>query len=228
MSTLIGEYLSANTFVRYYIFTSPWKQKKIKSKLRKRFSSKFTGIEEAQWWLFSARTSPGTLLHKNQDLLLFSAGLRLSFSFQFAGQNGLPLHSIWVLTLISFTEEAIIILHVIKHMLKTYSGVNLHPRELHLPFLQWHSIQWNATSVSWLHGDVDIFCTDTNHSCCIFDKLHPSLLQNSIKPMIQWAPAGCMGGDFEAINGDSKGKHSAKCQLWWLRCHNITSGGRPK
>lgn len=115
-----------------------------------------------------------------------------------------------------------------QHMLKTSSGVNLHPRELHLPFLQWDSIQWNATSVSWLQGDVDIFCTDSNHSCCIFDKLHPSLLQNSIKLMIQWAPAGCMGGDFEAINGDSKGKHSAKCQLWWLRCHNITSGGRPK
>lgn len=220
MSTLIWEYLSANTFVRYYIFTSPWKQKK--SKLRKRFSSKFTGIEEAQWWLFSARTLPGTLLHKNQDLLLFSAGLRLSFSFQFAGQNGLNPNPH------QFHRGSYNNPSCYQHMLRTYSGVNLHPRELHLPVLQWDSIQWNATSVSWLQGDVDIFCTDSNHSCCIFDKLHPSLLQNSIKLMIQWAPAGCMGGDFEAINGDSKGKHSAKCQLWWLRCHNITSGGRPK
>lgn len=48
--------------------------------------------------------------------------------------------------------------------------------------------------------------------------------RNGIKPVTQWAPAGCMGGDFEAINGDSKGKHSAKCQPWWLRCHNIISG----
>lgn len=151
MSTLIWEYLSANTFVRYYIFTSPWKQKK--SKLRKRFSSKFTGIEEAQWWLFSARTLPGTLLHKNQDLLLFSAGLRLSFSFQFAGQNGLNPNPH------QFHRGSYNNPSCYQHMLKTYSGVNLHPRELHLPFLQWDSIQWNATSVSWLQGDVDIFCT---------------------------------------------------------------------
>lgn len=67
----------------------------------------------------------------------------------------------------------------------------------------------------------------TDHNCCIFDKLYPSFFfffRNGIKPVTQWAPAGCMGGDFEAINGDSKGKHSAKCQPWWLRCHNIISG----
>ena len=69
-----------------------------------------------------------------------------------------------------------------------------------------------------------------DHNCCIFDKLYPSFFffffppKIGIKPVTQWAPAGCMGGDFEAINGDSKGKHSAKCQPWWLRCHNIISG----
>lgn len=223
MSTLIWEYLSANTFVRYYIFTSPWKQKKNLNWGRD-FLQSLLGLRKHSggYSVLEHHLEHYYIKIKTYYCSLQDWGWALVFSFS------LPLHSIWALTLISFTEEAIIILHVIKHMLKAYSGVNLHPRELHLPFLQWDSIQWNATSVSWLQGDVDIFCTDTNHSCCIFDKLHPSLHQNSIKMMIQWAPAGCMGGDFEAINGDSKGKHSAKCQLWWLRCHNITSGGRPK
>lgn len=43
-----------------------------KSELRKRFSSKFAGIEETQRW---ATNAPGTSIHKeNQDLLLFPAG----------------------------------------------------------------------------------------------------------------------------------------------------------
>lgn len=80
------------------------------------------------------------------------------------------------------------------------------------------------TTIPWLQGNEVIFCTGTDHNCCIFDKLYPSLFWNSIKLMIQRAPVRCMGGDFEAINEDSKGKHSAKCQLWWLCCHNIISG----
>lgn len=79
MSTVIWEYLSANTFVRYYIFTSLWKPNP-KYKPKKRFSSKFIGTEEAQLWLFT-RMVPGTLIHKNQDLLQFPAGLKLSFGF---------------------------------------------------------------------------------------------------------------------------------------------------
>lgn len=53
-----------------------------KSKAEKRFSSKFTGIEEVRRWLLSATNVPGTL-HKNEDLLQFPAGLRLSFSSHF-------------------------------------------------------------------------------------------------------------------------------------------------
>lgn len=62
------------------------------------------------------------------------------------------------------------------------------------------------TTVPWLQGDVIIFCTGTDHNCCIFDKAASiTFSQKSINtPVIQWAPAGRMGGDFEAINADSE------------------------
>lgn len=65
---------------------------------------------------------------------------------------------------------------------------------------------------------------NAGHNCCIPHRLYASAFWNSTELMAQWAPAGCMGADLEAINGDSKGKHRAKCQLWWLHWHNITSG----
>lgn len=104
---------------------------------------------------------------------------------------------------------------IIKHMLNTYFRVTPH-LHMHCIHNLYNDVQqcwkWKPvrTTVPWLHSNVVVF--------------FPSLFWNSIKLVIQWAPAGCMGGDFEAINGDSKGKHSAKCQLWWLRCHNIISG----
>lgn len=86
-----------------------------------------------------------------------------------------------------------------------------------------HDIQWYLKCKPVrLQGSVVIFCLfSCGRNCCIFDKLQP--FWNSIMSVRQWAPAGCMGGNFEAINGDSKGKHSAKCQLCWLDCDNIIS-----
>lgn len=104
-------------------------------------------------------------------------------------------------------------------MLNTYFTVIHTPYALHpLPFYHIYTV-FHVCNAMWLFS-----CTGEDHNCCILDKLYPSLFWNSTKLMTQWAPAGCMGGDLEAINGDSKGKHSAKCQLWWLHCHNITSG----
>lgn len=63
-----------------------------------------------------------------------------------------------------------------------------------------------------------------NRNCCIFDKLHQSPKIAFKSQATQWVPAGCIrGGDSEAINGDSGGKHSAKCQRCWLRLYNIIS-----
>lgn len=79
--------------------------------------------------------------------------------------------------------------------------------------------QFHDCGAAWLFPHAG-----ANRNCCIFDKLHQSPKTAFKNQATQWAPAGCIrGGDSEAINGDSGGKHSAKCQRCWLQRYNIIS-----
>lgn len=83
---------------------------------------------------------------------------------------------------------------------------------------------WNARLFRDCGAARSFPCAGANRNCCIFDKLHQSPKIAFKSQATQWASAGCIrGGDSEAINGDSRGKHSAKCQRCWLRRYNIIS-----